>query len=204
MKKLGWISLKNPFALWIAFPRFLVSINIVRLQEIAGSTFPVEVNSTGVTLHGQHALLSVIRDITKRKKAKNRLNRLTECFLSFSIDPIANINRMTALCGELLGATCALYNCMEGDMLCSLGVWNTPPDYVSEDKRVGHICYDVIYNGGDDLVKREGRDKSRLLIFCASFEQDKHKNRINLTTWKNQFILFSPLPACWTLSRLHP
>jgi PAS domain S-box-containing protein len=35
-----------------------------------GSTFPVEVSSTGMTLNGERVLLSVIRDITDRKQAE--------------------------------------------------------------------------------------------------------------------------------------
>ncbi len=36
-----------------------------------------------------------------------RLSKINECFLNFLPDSLDNINRLTALCGELLGATCA-------------------------------------------------------------------------------------------------
>ncbi|MFA5109904.1 MAG: PAS domain S-box protein [Desulfobaccales bacterium] len=76
--------------------------------------------------------------------AKERLRRFNECFLSLGTDPEQNINRLVALCGELLGGTCALYNRLEGSMLCSVGQWNTPADYDPISSPQGHICYDVI------------------------------------------------------------
>ncbi len=86
---------------------------------------------------------------TVQKRTGERLARVNACFLSFSADPSANINRLTALLGELLGATCALYNRLDQGMLCSTGQWNTPPDYNPIDRPEGHICYDVIRRGED-------------------------------------------------------
>ena len=87
-------------------------------------------------------------DISARKRGEERLARLRQCLLSFGPDPIANVNRLVALCGEQLQATCALYNRLEEGMLCSLGQWHTPPDYAAKDKPEGHICYDVIRENG--------------------------------------------------------
>jgi two-component system, cell cycle sensor histidine kinase and response regulator CckA len=78
-----------------------------------------------------------------------RLAAINHCFLRFGPDPAENINRLTALCGELLGGTCALYNRLEGGLICSLGQWNAPPDYVPVDEAEGHICYDVIKHSKD-------------------------------------------------------
>ena len=105
------------------------------------------------------AVISVARDITKRKQveealreSEKRLEKINECFLSFGTDANENINRLTALCGELLGATCALYNRLDGDMLYSWGQWNTPVDYNPVDTPEGHICYDVIKSAGDEIL----------------------------------------------------
>ncbi len=97
------------------------------------------------------SVLGIARDITERKQAEEWLSKINRCFLSFGADPSENINRLTALCGEVMEATCALYNRLDGDMLCSVGKWNTPPDYNPMDKPEGHICYDVIQRGGEDI-----------------------------------------------------
>ena len=73
--------------------------------------------------------IEVVRDVTARKKAEHRLAGLNECFLSFHADPDENINRLVALCGEQLDATCALYNRLEGKILNALGQWHTPPEF---------------------------------------------------------------------------
>jgi diguanylate cyclase (GGDEF)-like protein/PAS domain S-box-containing protein len=83
------------------------------------------------------------------KRAEDRLKKLNECLLGFGSNADENINRLVALCGEVLGGTCALYNRLQGDLLCSLGRWQTPRDYKTLDKVEGHICFDVIQQGGD-------------------------------------------------------
>lgn len=109
--------------------------------------------ATAVVENGQTVKLrGVMVDVNKHKKAETRLIKLNECFLSFGTDTIDNINRLTALCGELLGATCALYNRLDKGMLCSWGKWNAPTDYNPVDKPEGHICYDVIQQGRDDVL----------------------------------------------------
>ena len=104
-------------------------------------------------------MLDIEKEITKRKRAEEalrqsekRLEKINECLLSFGTDSNENINRLIALCGELLGATCALYNRLDGGMLCSWGQWNTPIDYNPVDKPDGHICYDVIESAGDQVL----------------------------------------------------
>ena len=58
-----------------------------------------------------------------------RLVKMNECFLGFTYDLDVKINRLTALCGELLRATCVLYDCVGCGLLCALGQWSTPPDF---------------------------------------------------------------------------
>jgi len=94
--------------------------------------------------------VAVKRDINQRQQAEERLKKINECFLSFGINPTENINRLTALFGELLGATCTLYNRLEGEMLYSVGQWQTPTGYNSVDTD-GHICYEVIQQGSDEI-----------------------------------------------------
>jgi len=89
----------------------------------------------------------IVFDVTERKRGEDRLIRVNEALLSLGSDFTDNVNRLTALCGELLGATCALYNRLEGSMLRSAGQWHCPPDYNPVDKAEGHICFDVIRRG---------------------------------------------------------
>ncbi len=91
------------------------------------------------------ASLSSGEDITQRRLTEERLGKLNKCFLSFGVDPERNINKLVALCGETMGATCALYSRLENeDMLCVVGQWHVPADYKAIDKIKGHICHDVI------------------------------------------------------------
>jgi PAS domain S-box-containing protein len=90
-------------------------------------------------------------EISVRKRAEERLAKLNDCMLRFGADPNANINRLVALCGEQLQSTCALYNRLENGMLHSIGQWHTPPDFSSIDKPDGHICYDVIQSGQNEI-----------------------------------------------------
>ncbi|MGA3243238.1 MAG: PAS domain S-box protein [Bacteroidota bacterium] len=117
-----------------------------------GESFPVEASSRILEVDGKKYFQSTIRDITERKKAEHRLTRLNECFLKFGADPLQNINALVGLCGELLGATTALYNRLEGGFLCSIGQWNTPDKYEPKDKAEGHLCYELIRGGQDSMM----------------------------------------------------
>lgn len=86
------------------------------------------------------------------RREEERLAKINKCFLSFGADPLANINLLTALCGELMGAACALYNRLDRGMLSSWGQWKTPPGYNPVDKPDGHICYDVIKMDSDEII----------------------------------------------------
>jgi signal transduction histidine kinase len=83
-------------------------------------------------------------DNSASKQSELRLAKLNECLLSFGPDSGENINRLVALCGEQLGAACALYNRISDGLLQSVGQWQAPPDFVPVDKPEGHICWDVI------------------------------------------------------------
>lgn len=97
----------------------------------------------------------IARDITEKKISHEQLSRINECFLSFVADPQENIQRLTALFGEIMGASCALYNRIEQGMLCTRGQWHTPPGFNPVDKPEGHICYDLIkYDIDSPLIVR--------------------------------------------------
>lgn len=99
----------------------------------------------------QRANAQLTLEIAQRRKTENRLAALNQCILGSGHDTRENINRLVALCGEQLGAACALYNRIENGMLCTVAQWNAPPDYDPVDEPEGHICYDVIRKGGDQI-----------------------------------------------------
>jgi len=121
---------------------------------------------------------------------QERLEKINNCFLKFGEDPADNISRLTALFGELLGATCALYNCIDKEgMLCSVSQWQAPEGYNPKDKPEGHICYNVIEEGdGEAFIVRD-------LQNTKYAETDPNVKRYNLETyigypikWKDEVV----------------
>lgn len=102
--------------------------------------------------HNVIGFSGIFRDFTERKRGEKRLSKLNECFLGFGTKPMENINRLTALCGELMGATAAFYNRLDHGMLCSWGQWNTPAGYNPVNNPAGHICYDNINRRSDEVL----------------------------------------------------
>lgn len=120
-----------------------------------------------------------------RERAEARLAKLSECFLRFGADPLENINLLTALCGELTGATCALYNRLDDNgLLCSWGQWHTPADYRAVDHPQGHICYDLITQASDQVVVI--RDLPRTLYF----QSDPNVAQYALQTYVGKVVKF--------------
>ncbi|MCB9023559.1 MAG: PAS domain S-box protein [Lentimicrobiaceae bacterium] len=77
---------------------------------------------------------------------------LNETFRMLGADYQENITLLTQLLGKLFGATCALYNRLDGDILSSIGQWSVPEGYNPVDRPEGHICYDVIQNAKDQML----------------------------------------------------
>lgn len=93
----------------------------------------------------------MLHNVDSLNHFKNQLTRAADTFLKFTTNPRENIKLLTALCGEQLKADCALYNNFEGNTLYTTAGWHTPADYNPVDMAEGHICYDVVKRGGDDV-----------------------------------------------------
>ena len=131
---------------------------------------------------GTTVILVVCEDITAHKQVELRLQKINECFLTFGSDPQTNINRLTALGGELLGGTCALYSRLEGAFLRSIGQWQTPPDFNAVDQAVGHLCADLIKKGDDHLCT------VRHLSNTSYVRTDPNVSRYQLQTYVGQIV----------------
>lgn len=95
-------------------------------------------------------VICTLSDITNLKVGE-QLSKIHQCFLSLGSDPDENINRLTALAGELLGGTWALYNRKHQGLLWSLGQWRTPPDFSSVSEPETQICNEVIRRGSNEV-----------------------------------------------------
>jgi two-component system cell cycle sensor histidine kinase/response regulator CckA len=149
-----------------------------------GENFPVETSSRILEIDGKKYFQSIIRDITERKKAQYRFTRLNDCFLKFGADPVQNINSLVELCGELLMASTALYNRLEGGFLCSIGQWNTPEQYEARDRAEGHLCYDLIRGGEDAMMVVRDLPKT------GYFASDPNVRKYGLKTYVGRAVRF--------------
>ncbi|MBP7690228.1 MAG: PAS domain S-box protein, partial [Thermoflexales bacterium] len=131
------------------------------------------------------ATRGIFRNITARKRAEMRLARLNECFLGFGPDPLGNINQITMTCGELLQADVALYNRLDAGLLCAWGQWRTPDDFQAVDRPEGHICFDVINRGTDDVVL------IRDLLHSSYAQTDPNVNHYGLQTYFGRAVKFN-------------
>jgi len=86
------------------------------------------------------------------KRSEERLSKMNKSFLSFSSDSTENINRLTALCGELLEGAYSTYNRLEKGFLHTEGKWNVPADLQSVKRPEGNIAYDVILKKSEEVV----------------------------------------------------
>ena len=74
-------------------------------------------------------------------------------------------------------ADCTFYNKIDNGMLRSLGAWNAPPGFNSEDHPEGHICNDVIRNGENvPLLIRD-------LPSTPYFDSDPNVQKYDLKTY---------------------
>jgi len=89
--------------------------------------------------------------LTKIRRSDERLVRMNACFLDFGPDPVDNINRLTALCGELLSPSAAFYNRMDEETLYPWGRWCGAGEPSEAETPRGDICRDLI-GGGSDAV----------------------------------------------------
>ncbi|MHB9023266.1 MAG: response regulator [Armatimonadota bacterium] len=109
-----------------------------------------EVTGAAFNFQERDAVLLFVRDITQRRRSTRRLSKMNACFLEFGADPAENINRLIALCGDLIGAQYMLYYHLDGDTLAPRGQWQLPAAYTIVEDTRDHIAHDVIRHGGNE------------------------------------------------------
>lgn len=150
----------------------------VELIGEAGRRIWVEMRLATSLLEDRPTEAVLIADISERRRAEQRLQRITETMLDLSGDFEANARKLTALCGELLGATCAMYNRLQGEMLCTLAGWQLPEGYPQVDRAAGRPCFDVILrNHGKGPLVVAGLGES------AYADSDPNVRRYALSTY---------------------
>lgn len=109
-----------------------------------GSVFYADVNARPIKVAGKTFLMGVFRDISERRKTQEALEKVNKCFLSFGPVADENIRYIINTTASILGGSCVLYNKEEGPLLCTKEGWNIPKGLKRENRKEGHICYDVI------------------------------------------------------------
>ncbi len=133
----------------------------LQLLRSDGSPFWASTNASVVRdpRGNSQFVIIVTADITERKQREERMKRLNAGLLSLGHDYDRNVQILVALSGELLDADCALYNRLDGELLCVKGQWKAPEDLRREDSPQGHLCFDVIrHNIDQPLVVRNLED----------------------------------------------
>ncbi|MCX6353616.1 MAG: PAS domain S-box protein [Candidatus Aureabacteria bacterium] len=95
-------------------------------------------------------LQGIMYDVTDQRKMETALQKVNDCFVRFGADFKQNVTLITRTVGEILGATCVLYNRKEGDLLVTLDGWKIPSTLQKVGKANGHICCDLIEKGCEE------------------------------------------------------
>jgi PAS domain S-box-containing protein len=126
----------------VSLGEFCYTDEHARERFVSVNAFPLPDDCIGVTLE----------DITDRKISEERMAQLNKCFVNLGTDSNRNINSLVALCGKLLGGTCALYNRLDKGRLFLAGQWNIPPDYHPAGEADECVCYDGVKQSRKNIL----------------------------------------------------
>ncbi len=116
-----------------------------------GKAFFAEVSLNSITISDKKLLLAIVRDVSERKRITASLETINKTLLNSSSDFKANINNLTELCGNILGAACCIYSRINKDQLEIIGSWNLPKTIPLKFRLEGSICSQVANSNKDWL-----------------------------------------------------
>ena len=103
-----------------------------------------------------NTIATTLAGVIQRKRDEQHLSQVNECLLNLGAHSIDNIQRLVALCGNILGASSAFYHRINSkdDTYRSIGCYNPPPGYIIEGKYSDSLCAEVIKEkkGGSSIV----------------------------------------------------
>jgi len=119
----------------------------------------------------------------------HQLEIINQTLADLSDNYLDNINIITALCGELLGAASALYNRLDDGLLCSYGKWNTAADHNPVVIPKGRICYDVITKARNDVYFINNLPET------SYADTDPNVNQYNLKAYLGHMVRCNGVPV---------
>ncbi len=136
--------------------RSVVFLPLVHRGEAIGFLSFASVAVERAWSEGEIAITRMAADLFAGALVRGRSSgdwaKVFECLRSLGADAGANLDRLTALVGELLGGTCAQYLRLLDGQLRSWGSWRVPAGVAPVRPVDGCICGDVIRGESDELV----------------------------------------------------
>ncbi|SEP98092.1 PAS domain S-box-containing protein [Ectothiorhodospira magna] len=136
-----------------------------------GREITVELSLSALHLDTGWYAVGILRDVTDRRRAEQRLMRLTECLSSMGPNFDDNVQAITRLCAGLFGSDAAFYNRLREGELCTLGHWNAPQDLPMKDDPEGHICYGLIRHSEQEWLMIEDLTDSPYMLTDPSVQR---------------------------------
>jgi PAS domain S-box-containing protein len=118
-------------------------------------------------------------DITENLRMRDKIKHLNSIFYELGSDPEANIKIIVKKTCLILDGICSLYNRLDDkkNLLVTLSGYNIPENYEYTDKPEGHICYDGVIKGDEEIVAISNLEET------AFAETDNNVVKYNLKSY---------------------
>lgn len=113
----------------------------------------------------------------------DKIKKLNECFLNNTKDPKDNINRLIALCGEILDASAVFYNKLKSGTVVMSAVWNLPKGFLPKTDGKSCFCSDII----------RGKFETTPIVIKSFKDTDYHETNTLLSGFGFNSIIGTPI-----------